>query len=282
MQFLKSLMTASLLAFGAATANADTIWTVEGFDMPESVLFDPEGNRLIVSVMVGAPNGKDGNGHLALLSIDGTVIDLNWAEGLDAPKGMALMNGKLFVSDVTNLRIIDAKSGELLETLPAKGSKFLNDVAANGKDVFVSDMMTHIIWRYHDGEFSKWLETPELRHPNGVYWDNDRLLVGSWGKDLQDDFTTEVPGSLFAIDPETKSISIVATEVGNIDGIVRLDGKLILSDWISGALYEIKDDGSATEIATRPAGLADIGAKGDVLYLPHMLKGKIEAAKIEN
>jgi hypothetical protein len=281
MQFLKSLLMTSLLTFSAITANAETLWTVDGFDKPESVLFDPENKRLIVSVIDGAPNGKDGNGYLALLSTDGSAIDLNWTEGLDAPKGMALMNGKLFVSDITNLRIIDAKSGELLETLPAKGAKFLNDIASNGKDVFVSDMMTHIIWRYHDGEFSKWLETPELRHPNGVYWDNDRLLVGSWGKDLQDDFTTEVPGSLFAVDPETKSMSVVATEVGNIDGIVRLDGKLILSDWISGAVYEIKDDGSAIEIATHPAGLADIGAKGDTLYLPHMLKGRVEAIKLD-
>jgi len=274
---------AATLVFGLAStaAQAGSLWSVDGFDMPESVLHDPAENRLIVSVMEGAPNAADGNGRLALLSTDGRLIDADWATGMDAPKGLALMDGKVFAADLTHLRVVDAATGEMLASLPAEGAVFLNDVTTDGRSVFVSDMMTDTIWRYADGHLDKWLETPVLGHPNGLLWENGRLLVGSWGKGLKEDFTTAEPGSLLAIDPETKEVSVVAANVGNIDGIVRLNGRLILNDWINGKVFEIGEDGKASEILAEPAGLADIGAAEGVLYLPHMLEGRIEAVTLD-
>ncbi|TYC70152.1 ATP/GTP-binding protein [Stappia sp. BW2] len=281
MQPLKHLAAALLLSLSTLPSVAGSLWSTDGFDMPESVAYDPMTDRLIVSVMNGAPNAVDGNGHLALLSTGGKLIDANWANGMDAPKGLALMDGKVFAADLTSLRIVDAGTGELLQSVPAEGAVFLNDVTTNGSEVFVSDMMTNTIWRYANGTFEKWLESPVLNHPNGLYWDDDRLLVGTWGKGLKDDFTTEAPGSLLAIDPATKSISVVAQDVGNIDGITRLNGKLFLNDWITGKVFEIGTDGATTEILSEPAGLADISARDEVLYLPHMLEGKIEAVTLD-
>jgi len=281
MQIRNSLAAAFVAGLTATTAHAGSLWSTEGFDMPESVLHDQDHNRLVVSVMQGAPNAVDGNGHLALLSQDGDVIEANWATGMDAPKGLALMDGKIFAADLTKLRIVDAATGKLLASLPAEGAVFLNDVTTNGKDVFVSDMMTDTIWRYADGTFEKWLETPELAHPNGLLWDNGRLLVGSWGKGLKGDFSTEAPGSLLSIDPDTKEISVIASDIGNIDGIVRHGDRLVLNDWINGKVFEIDADGHATEIAQEAAGLADISAANGVLYLPHMLEGRIEAVTLD-
>ncbi|GAB2208120.1 ATP/GTP-binding protein [Roseibium sp. ROS1] len=281
MQTFKPLAAALLLGLSTLPSSAGSLWSTDGFDMPESVAFDAAGNRLIVSVMEGAPNAADGNGHLALLSTDGKIIDAKWATGMDAPKGLALMNGKVFAADLTSLRVVDAQTGKLLQTLPAEGSVFLNDVTTSGDEIFVSDMMTNTIWRYADGTFEKWLESPELNHPNGLYWDNGRLLVGAWGKGLKNDFTTEAPGSLLAIDPASKAISVVARDIGNIDGIARLNGKLVLNDWINGKVFEIGSDGTPNEIMSEPAGLADISTHDDVLYLPHMLEGRIEAVRLD-
>ncbi len=281
MQILKPLAAALLAGLSALPASAGSLWSTGGFDMPESVLYDAANDRLVVSVMAGAPVAADGNGHLALLSPDGAVIDAKWATGMDAPKGLALMDGKVFAADLTCLRIVDAETGELLSSLPAPGAVFLNDVTTNGHDVFVSDMMADAIWRYAEGKFEKWLETPELNHPNGLLWDDGRLLAGSWGQGLKADFTTEMPGSLLSIDPDTGAISVLAREVGNIDGIVRLDGEVVLNDWINGKVLRIGDDGSATEIRQEPAGLADIASEGNVLYLPHMLEGRIEAVTLD-
>lgn len=281
MQTFKPLAAALLLGLSTLPSSAGSLWSTDGFDMPESVAFDAAGDRLIVSVMEGAPNAVDGNGHLALLSTDGKIIDAKWATGMDAPKGLALMNGKVFAADLTSLRVVDAQTGKLLQSLPAEGSVFLNDVTTSGDEIFVSDMMTNTIWRYADGTFEKWLEGPELNHPNGLYWDNGRLLVGAWGKGLKNDFTTEAPGSLLAIDPASKAISVVARDIGNIDGIARLNGKLVLNDWINGKVFEIDADGTPNEIMSEPTGLADISAHDDVLYLPHMLEGRIEAVRLD-
>lgn len=111
MHIRTSLAAALLLGATSLAAQAGTLWSTEGFDMPESVLFDPANDRLVVSVMEGAPNAVDGNGHLALLSRDGQVLDTNWATGMDAPKGMALMDGKIFAADLTHLRVVDAATG---------------------------------------------------------------------------------------------------------------------------------------------------------------------------
>ncbi|MCK7612269.1 ATP/GTP-binding protein [Roseibium sediminicola] len=281
MRIRASLAAALVAGLTATSAQAGSLWSTEGFDMPESVLYDAAHDRLVVSVMQGAPNAVDGNGHLALLSPGGTVIDASWATGMDAPKGLALMDGKIFAADLTQLRIVDAATGALLASMPAEGAVFLNDVTTNGKDVFVSDMMTDTIWHYADGTFDKWLETPELSHPNGLLWDDGRLLVGSWGKGLKEDFTTEAPGNLLSIDPDTKTISVVASDIGNIDGIVRLNGKIVLNDWINGKAFEITEGGDVTEILAEPAGLADIGTAKGVLYLPHMLEGRIEAVTLD-
>ncbi|GAB2186670.1 SMP-30/gluconolactonase/LRE family protein [Roseibium sp. LAB1] len=281
MQTIKPLAAALLLGLSSLPSSAGSLWSTDGFDMPESVAYDPATDRLIVSVMGGAPNAVDGNGHLALLTTGGQLIDANWATGMDAPKGLALMDGKVFAADLTSLRIVDAGTGELLQSLPAEGSVFLNDVTTNGSEIFVSDMMTNTIWRYADGRFEKWLENPELNHPNGLYWDDGRLLVGAWGKGLKNDFTTEAPGNLLSIDPVTKSISVVAPDVGNIDGIARLNGKLVLNDWINGKVFEIGTDGTTTEIMSEPAGLADISTRDGILYLPHMLEGRIEAVTLD-
>ncbi|EAV41669.1 periplasmic ATP/GTP-binding protein [Stappia aggregata IAM 12614] len=281
MQPLKHLTAALLLGLSTLPSAAGSLWSTDGFDMPESVAYDPVGDRLIASVMEGAPNAVDGNGHLALLSNGGKIIDASWATGMDAPKGLAVMNGQVFAADLTSLRIVDAETGELLQSLPAQGSVFLNDVTTNGREIFVSDMMTNTIWRYAEGTFEKWLESPELSNPNGLYWDDGRLLVGAWGKGLKNDFTTEAPGSLLAVDPATKAISVVARDIGNIDGITRLNGRLVLNDWINGKVFEIGTDGSSTEIMSEPAGLADISARDGVLYLPHMLEGRIEAVTLD-
>lgn len=281
MQTFKPLAAALLLGLSTLPSSAGSLWSTNGFDMPESVAFDAGGNRLIVSVMEGAPNAVDGNGHLALLSTDGKIIDAKWATGMDAPKGLALMNGKVFAADLTSLRVVDAQTGKLLQSMPAEGSVFLNDVTTSGDEIFVSDMMTNTIWRYADGTFEKWLESPELNHPNGLYWDNGRLLVGAWGKGLKNDFTTEAPGSLLAIDPASKAISVLARDIGNIDGIARLNSKLVVNDWINGKVFEIDADGTSNEIMSELAGLADISAHDDVLYLPHMLEGRIEAVRLD-
>lgn len=275
---MKHLITLTALLVGGLTAaaNAETAsWTTGPFDMPESAIYDKEHNRIVISVIGGNPSEADGNGALALLSTSGEVLDPAWITGLDAPKGMAIVGTTLLVADLTRLHEIDIETGSLLRSLDVEGAVFLNDITSDGQQAFVSDFMADSIWLYEAGTMTPWLEDAALHHPNGLLLDGERLLVGSWGEGLRDDFTTEVPGSLLAVDLSNQAISVAAHEVGNIDGIAKLGNNILVSDWVTGKLFQIHSDGTAAVVAGFAPGLADIAAFDDQLLLPSMLEGTV-------
>ncbi len=254
-----------------------TSWSAGPFDMPESAIFDAAHDRIIISVIQGHPGEADGNGHLALLSLDGAVLEPSWIAGLDAPKGMAIVGETLLVADLTRLHEIDLPTGTLLRSLEVDGAVFLNDITSGGEQAYVSDFIGNRIWRYQAGEMTVWLEDEALAHPNGLLLDEERLVVGSWGQGMRDDFSTDVPGSLLAVDLETQAISTIVPSLGNLDGVVRIGDRLLVSDWITGQLFEVGADGTHTVIAEYPAGLADIAAYDNTLVLPSMLEGNVLA-----
>ncbi len=103
------------------------------------MLYVPGDDVYLVSNINGAPLDKDGNGFISRLAPDGSVLDLKWIDGgapgvaLDAPKGMAIAGGVLYVADITELRMFDASSGEPMGSVEVPGSTFLNDVAAGAR-----------------------------------------------------------------------------------------------------------------------------------------------------
>ncbi|MGJ8611447.1 MAG: hypothetical protein ACSHWY_10145, partial [Octadecabacter sp.] len=205
---MKTRLTGLALVVAGSAVVAEERWTTGGFDMPESAIFDTARDRIILSTIIGDPGGMDGQGSLVILTPEGTVIDLAWATGLDAPKGMGIIGDILLVADLTRLHEIDLTTGEIRRSLVLPEAVFLNDVTSDGNVAYVTDLLTDSLWRYADGEVTLWLHDPLLAHPNGVFLDQDRLLVGSWGAGLRDDFTTDVPGSLLSVSLETKEISV--------------------------------------------------------------------------
>ncbi|MCI4661313.1 MAG: hypothetical protein MRY63_05750 [Neomegalonema sp.] len=275
----------SALLAAPATAQelpAPAVWELHGFEAPESVLVDTQRNRLIVSNINGHPGAVDGNGYLSLASLDGKMIEQHWVEGLDAPKGMAISGDALLVADLTQLVVIDLPSGTITARLAPEGAVFLNDAttAADGS-IFVSDFVGGAIYRYADGAVSEWLRAPDLHHPNGLLAEGGTLLIGSWGQDMQADFSTLVPGKVLAADLRSKVLRDYEGSdfTGNVDGLVRLAGDLVISDWISGKLTVEKSDG-AEQLSLRP-GLADIGGAGTLVFAPFMNDGAIAAYRID-
>jgi sugar lactone lactonase YvrE len=264
-----------ILFAGATVLLTAQTATAGDFELPESAIFDAAHHRIIVSNIKGGFRDADRNGYLSSLNPDGTVMAQHWLTGLDAPKGMAILGDRLFVADVAGLVEVDLESAAVVAVHHAKTAEFLNDVTASDDAVYVSDLMTDTIWRLQDGNFEPWVQSAALSHPNGIAWDEDRLIVGSWGQGLHEDFTTDAPGDLLAVDAASQDIEVIAEGVGNIDGVVMVGGRLIVSDWVQGALIEVQD-GGAEVIGTFPAGLADIGTDGVNLLLPHMLEGRVQ------
>ena len=239
----------------------EKLWETEKyFSQPESVLYDSKRDIVYVSNINGLPDEQNGIGFLSKLSLSGKLIESNWIDGLDAPKGMAIFDDKLYVSDLTSLVEIDIENNKILNRYDASESIFLNDVTADDAgNVYVSDTFTDAIYRLQEGIFEIWLQTPELKNPNGLLVDDGKLIVGSWGV-MNEDFTTDIPGHLIVIDLESKSISDIGdgSPLGNLDG-VESDGtgNYYVTDWMAGKMFHVGPNGDYTTILELELGSAD-------------------------
>jgi sugar lactone lactonase YvrE len=266
---------------GAVTAAE--VWTAEGFKNPESVLYDPDRQIFYVSNVNGAPTDKDGAGHISKLSTDGTLQEAEWVTGLDAPKGLVMRGDQLFVSDIDRLVAIDVNTGEIAGTWDAEGAKFLNDPAVSDDGrVFVSDMLINAIYVLDGETLSLWLQDEALQHPNGLRIEDGRLLIAPWGKEIQQDFSTKVPGHMIAVDLASKAISTVGSgvPVGNLDGLEPDgQGNWLVTDWVAGALHRIKADGSSEILVDLNQGSADLEVidNGALAVIPMMMDNKVVA-----
>ena len=277
--------TVSLVAMalaGSCLAN-EPLWQIEGFEQPESVILDGARQRLVVSNINGHPAEKDGNGYLSLLALDGRVQERHWIDGLDAPKGMALLDGKLLVTDIDRVHVIDLQNDELESTIEVPSASFLNDISSSATAAYISDLSQQSIYRYEQGEITLWLQSSELEHPNGLLVDEDILLVASWGAGLHENFSTEVLGSVLSVDLSSKLIEPLpgATRLGNLDGLVKTADGYRVNDWMTGELFLLDHQGRRIGSVQSRKGLADIGGGRGVLYLPFMLEGTIEARLVE-
>ncbi len=257
------------------------IWHQTGFEQPESALVDPDTGRIYVSNIAGQPMEKNALGYVSQLSADGAIVKKHWAKGLNAPKGMAILNNQLLVADIDRLRVFDLATGIQIEQLKADAI-MLNDIAVDAAgNAYISDMLGSRLFRYREGELQLWLETEALKHPNGVSVEGEDLIVATWGHPIAEDFTTQTPGSLVRISLADKTQKPIAggEQLGNLDGVVKIGDALWVNDWISGALYRVAE-GRAQKIAQYPAGLADINLGDGLLFLPLMMNGEVGAVDI--
>ena len=275
-----------LLAGGAFAAEPQQVWQATGLDGPESAVLDSGEGVIYVSNVNGEANAADGNGYISKLSQNGEIQEKEWVTGLNAPKGLALHDGKLYVSDIDEVVVIDTASGEITARHKAQGATFLNDVTAHQDGrVFVSDMMQNQIWKLEGDQLEMWLQDEELENPNGLLAEQDRLVVAAWGKP-KEDFSTDVPGHLKAVDYQNKEITSIGPgdPIGNLDGVEpNGQGGYLVTDWFSGGLYDISEDGKAEMVLDLQQGSADHEfVEGDNLaVIPMMMDGTVNAYKMQ-
>ena len=273
----------------SAQAEDKPLWSTSGFKNPESVIAAPKREVLYVSNVNGKPLDKDGNGFISKLDTSGEIDELEWVTGLNAPKGMVMDGDTLYVTDIDHLVEINSVSGEITNKYPAKGAIFLNDPAI-GPDgsIYVSDIAGRKIYRRApDGDTLRvWFAPDSLMHVNGLRVEEGKLNVAGWGRNMNDDGSTEVAGNLFTIDLKTKEMADLGNGegVGNLDGLERdANGNFLATDFIAGALYRISEDGSYETVLDLNAGSADLEVTegGTVAIIPMMMDGKVTAYSVK-
>jgi sugar lactone lactonase YvrE len=261
-------------------------WVVQDMRTPESAYLDEASGYLFVSQIDGQPNEKDGKGRISKLGLDGSVVTADWFTALNAPKGLRSFAGTLWVADMDEVIGIDIASAKEKARVKIDGAVFLNDVAVGADGtVYVSDMLASRIYAVKDGKATVFAEGEQLEHPNGLFAEGERLVVGGWGSKPAADFSTKVPGNLYSLDLKTKQKTLITKKpIGNIDGVEQeARGGYLVTDYLKGTLIQVAPTGESRVVRTFKPGLADhtfLYAQGDILIAPHMNENTVGAYEI--
>ncbi|MCL7764561.1 carboxymuconolactone decarboxylase family protein [Polaribacter sp. Z014] len=249
-------------------------WELEGFSMPESIVASPTQNWLYVSNV-----NQNEKGYISRITKAGKVDNYKWVTGLNNPAGLALYQDKLYVGDGKELHIIDVKKGKLINSFTSTDVVSLNDVVVSKTgQVFISDIAGGKIFTLENNKLVVWFQTPEIKHPNGIFIQDDNLIIADFGTKLSLELTPDKFGSLYKVNLKDKTATMIksAYQLGALDGLAAVkDGYLVTSGIVSD-LYFINND-TRKRVGTFPKGLADISIQGNTLYAPILFSNKIES-----
>lgn len=266
---INSLFTFLILFFLSALVAAQDepatlIEKVEGFSHPESVVWDEANHAMYIS---NIGEKEKGDGYISKVSQSGEVLDLKWISGLDDPKGLLVLENKLFVTDNTLLVEMSIPEGKVIKRTPISGAEFLNDITADSEgNLYISDTGKSSIYKKAlNGVLTEWLHTDKLENPNGLLAVGRDLYVAAWG--------TGGAGNVLKVNLDnTREIEKVSeSPIGNLDGIQRIDRhSFYISDWASGKIFRISKQGKQEEVLTAAKSAGDIlyFAPGKQLILP--------------
>ena len=242
---------------------------------PESVLVDEARGMLYVSNMNNSAPSNSGSGYISKVDMDGKIVELKWAEGLNGPKGMGLFNNNLFVADDDELVTIDIASGQIVNKIQIEGNPGLNDVTV-GDDgsVYVAGFLSNVIYKVKDGVVESVFTGTQEENFNGLLWENDRILL-----------TTSSGSEFKSIDWKTFEVTVLAEEIGHGDGIASIgNGDYITTDWFGRIFYVPSEGEKITLLDTREQEIntADISynTAKKTLYVPTFYKNTIIAYKV--
>lgn len=262
-----------LLTFAAQLTFAQSlkkVWSAEGLKTPESAHYDPATNQIFVSNVNGNPSEKDGNGFISILGTDGKIKNLNWVDGLNAPKGLGVLHGNLYVADIDQVVEISIAKAQITNRYPVKDAKFLNDIAVSEDGtVFVSDSGDDKVYTLKNGKLSLWLENKILESPNGLWAEKGNLYIGT--------------KSILQADLQTRKITALIDHCNGIDGLEKLtDGNFIYSNW-EGRIFITKGGQSVKLLDTvGKSNTADVEYEPslNLLLVPTFFANRVDAYQL--
>ena len=282
---MKNLTKTNLIMFFilAINANAQTIKTVKGFNHIESVAVD---GRYIYVADIGKelnPTTKDGDGQILKLDLKGKILDATFVkETLNAPKGLAIDKGVLFINDIDRLLAIDVKSGNKLYEIDfSKDTTFLNDIAVWDKTtLYVSATDKSKLFKVNliDKSYSEIKIDKTIAGINGLYCNKkaSKLYVNGFGSDNKPN------GIIGYINLKNNQFTEVTKMEGYYDGIYIDDDILYFSNWVAfekkGVVFSMQLSSgklSVVKMLEPISGPADFTIFNDQLIIPGMMDGTL-------
>jgi sugar lactone lactonase YvrE len=257
-----------------ANYRAEKVWSTEQkFDVPESVCYDAARDVLYVANISGKPSEKDGKGFISKLNTKGKIVELNWVEGIDAPKGMGVHKDKLYVTNVDEFVVIDIAQGKELARYPCEGATFANDIAIDESGVvYITDMQGGSIYMFDGEKVSMFIDQGTFNRPNGLFACKDYLFVG-------------VADRIYQIDYKTSDTVTYIKNTDPVDGLEKVaEGAFLKSDW-QGRVHLVqpgKDKIELTNTVEQKVNAADIEyiPTQKLMLVPTFFDNRVVAYKI--
>ncbi|MGC9362466.1 MAG: SMP-30/gluconolactonase/LRE family protein [Candidatus Syntrophosphaera sp.] len=232
---------------------------------PESIVYDETQDRFLIS--------NAGNGRIISMNPKGS-FDILLKDGLANPRGMKLKYPNLYVTDNTQVKVIDLEQERIAESIPIPGSIMLNDIEFDhlGK-LYVTDTKANTLYILDPA--TKEIEevrSPLLKAPNGIIYDYPRkqmlivcLKEGS-------------PILSYGIE-DMQVTTFMPTLYDNLDGIAIDDlGRIYFSSWSEKAIFQIPQEQNRTLIwqegIESPADIYYHQPTGEIL-VPNFKKNEI-------
>lgn len=284
-----------LVAGGAGPAGdaraewtAERIAVVEGFQTPESVAVAPDsGTAYVSNVVAGDSPGRgpwdlDGKGFLSRLKPGGEIDVLKWREKtkrgrrlgtLNAPKGLCILPGQLRVADLRTMVYFDLGRHRPGIVTRVRGAQRLNDMATDGKAVYLSDTATGLVHRLATGEHCVIPAPPGV---NGITLHGGKMYAVSWTEH-----------DVYRLDPARHGAPQpfgLASHFTALDGIEVLDDDTLLVSDFEGdkvSVVGVKEKSVATLLETTTP--ADIGLDRErmLLYVPLFTADRVEVYRLK-
>jgi hypothetical protein len=288
---MRSIATAAFIALGlvnaAQAASVIIEKTISGFSSPESVAV-VGGDVFVSNLGVKLePTAKDGDGFISRLDRQGNIKALKWADKLDGPKGLIVVDGVLYVADIDRVlgyRVRDGKQVFALD-MKASGSVFLNGFARyDNRRLLLSatDIGKVFVIDLPKQSFSELQFDSPPKGPNGMKKAGSRLMVVEWGTDSKPN------GNIKTYRLEGMQAKLEKAHdlnpSGYFDGIVDLGAnRWLISNWVkfepAGLLQVLDTRTGKVTVAnekTPIAGPADIFLDDQrKLWVPGMMEGKV-------
>ena len=245
---------------------------VSGLESPHSFLADPASRSYFISNINGEPDVRDNNGFITKLSDDGRITAFKFIEGgredvtLHAPKGMAIVDQVLYVTDLDSLRASDKTSGKPLATLvlprppDGKMSQSLVGIAPDGHGhLYLADQGGNAIYRVDltpTPTLTLYLSGAHLAGPSGVAVNpkTGHLAVVSYDS-----------GKIFDVTPDGTLTELASNGffTGRFQNLSGVDfdrwGSMYVSDLTKGKIWRMLPNNKFQVIAEYLPGPSDIG-----------------------
>ena len=247
----------------------------DGIKNPECVFYDNETETIFISNVNGGTSDLDGNGFISQLNINGKILNEKLVVDLNAPKGIYVKDGLIYITDINRLVIYDLLKEGRDTVFVFDNAESLNDIVVDEDGrIFISDFYANKVFEVNEQNIS----LLSIKKPNGLYIYDNFLYVGTFQKSTN--------GHIYRCNLNNSPIVFESflTGFGYCDGLY-IDKKFIVISDFNNSLKIIdikKKEVVSSVVSKKGINYGDFYYNSEIIVSPSMKNSQIHFLEITN